>query len=223
MEGDDATCRRLARGAGCAVLSVDYRLAPENRFPAALEDVHAAAVWAREHALLIHGDGGRIAVGGVSAGGNLAAATALLARDRGGPSLVFQLLVCPITDRNFDTDSYLECGNAFRPQRDTMMWFWDHYLNEDSEARNPLAAPLQAPDLAGLPAGHVVVAECDPLRDEGEAYARRLREAGIPVTCVRYPNTIHYVFHLPDRIEKGALAVAEACAALRRAFAEPSR
>ena len=219
----DGTCRRLAKGANCAVVSVDYRLAPEAKFPAAAEDCYAATSWVASNAASLNADPARVAVGGDSAGGNLAAVTALMARDKGGPSLVFQLMVYPVIQRKFDTKSYLDNADGYRLTRQGMIWFWNHYLSDESEATNPYAAPIQAKDLAGLPPALIITAEFDPLRDEGEAYATRLQEAGVPTACTRYDGTIHLFFSMPSAIDKGRQAVEQACSALKAAFArQPS-
>jgi acetyl esterase len=218
LDTADPTARHLTVGGGCLTVSVDYRLAPETKFPGAAEDCYAAAVWAAQHAAQLHGDTSRIAVGGDSAGGNLAAAVSLMARDRNGPPLAFQLLVYPVTDRNFDTPSYAQNAEGYLLTRDSMQWYWGHYLNEASEATHPYAAPLQAEALGGLPAALVITAEFDPLRDEGEAYAQRLQQAGIPTTYSRYDGMIHGFFGMPEPLDKGKQALAEAAAALRQAF-----
>src|SRR5262245_13361078 len=184
-ETHDATCRALTNAAGCIVASVDYRLAPEHKFPAAVEDSYAATRWIADHATSIGADPTRIAVGGDSAGGNLAATVSLAARERGGPPLVFQLLVYPVTDHAYDTPSYKDNADGYFLTRDAMVWFWNHYLDREADGRNPLASPLRARDLQNLPQAFVMTAEYDPLRDEGEAYAKRLREAGVPVTLNR--------------------------------------
>lgn len=220
IEGSDATCRSLANAAGCVVVSVEYRLAPEHKFPAAADDCYAATRWVAENAAAINVDPSRIAVGGVSAGGNLAAVVSLMARDRGGPSLVHQLLVVPVTDRNFETPSYRENAEGYGLTRDSMTWFWNHYLGDEHDARHPYAAPLQAADLRGLPPATVITAEYDPLRDEGAAYAQRLREAGVPVRSICYDGMIHTFFSMASLLVKGRQAVDEAGAALRAAFAQ---
>jgi len=187
----DALCRLLAQTTGCTVVSVDYRLAPEHRFPAAAEDCYAATAWVAEHARELGIRRDRLAVAGDSAGGNLAAAVALMARDRGGPALACQLLIYPITDHVFDTRSYLENAEGYGLARQTMIWFWDQYVPHAADRDNPYAAPLRANDLARLPAAYVLTVEYDPLRDEGEAYAGRLEKAGVPVQSVRLPGMIH--------------------------------
>ena len=215
----DITCRHLAIYSGCKILSVDYRLAPEHKYPAAPEDCYAATKWIAEHAVEFGIDAGRLAVGGDSAGGNLAAVVALMARDRGGPPLAFQLLVYPVTDMDFETQSYREYGGTGEVlPRATMEYFWGHYLNDPSEASEPYASPLRAPDLAGLPPALVITAEVDVLRDEGEAYARRLQDAGVPTTLSRYDGMFHAFFQLPSLLDKGMDAVREAGAALREAL-----
>jgi acetyl esterase/lipase len=222
LETADPTARQLTVGASCVVVSVDYRLAPETKFPGAADDCYAATVWTVQYAPRIHGDPRRIAVGGDSAGGNLAAAVALMARDRGGLSLVFQLLVYPVTARDFDTASYRQNAEGYGLTRDSMRWYWDHYLRHPADASNPYAAPLVAPNLKGQPPALVITAECDPLCDEGEAYAKRLQAAGVPTTYTRYDGMIHGFFGMSAMLDKGKQAVAEACAALRQAFAAGS-
>jgi acetyl esterase len=218
VEGSDSTARALANASGCVVVSVEYRLAPEHKFPAAADDAYAATAWVAEHAAEIGGDPRRVAVGGVSAGGNLAAVVSLMARDRGGPPLCFQLLIIPVTDRNFETLSYSENAEGYGLTRDGMVWFWNHYLSDESEARHPYAAPLRAEHLRDLPPAYVITAEYDPLRDEGEAYAARLREAGVPVAAVRCEGLTHISFGVPS-IERGTQALRDAAEALRAAVA----
>jgi len=219
LESADATARNLTVGAGCLVVSVDYRLAPETKFPGPAEDSYAATQWVRQNAGSINADPRRIAVGGDSAGGNLAAAVCLMARDRGGPDLAFQLLVYPVTDRNFNTESYVNNAEGYQLSRAAMIWYWKHYLADDADASHPYAAPQQAQDLKGLPPALVITAEYDPLRDEGEAYAHSLKAAGVPTVCTRYAGMIHGFFGMAAAIDQGKAAVAEAAAALRRVFA----
>ncbi|MFI5269407.1 MAG: alpha/beta hydrolase, partial [Chloroflexota bacterium] len=174
-------CRNLAYGAGCVVVAVDYRLAPEHRFPAAADDAYAATKCVSDNAFSLGVDPGRRAVVGDSAGGNLAAVVCLMARERDGPPIAQQLLAYPVTDYSFDTPSYTENNSGLGLERATMRWFWEHYLGEDREGSHPYASPLRAPTLAGLPRAIVITCEYDVLRDEGGAYAERLRAEGVPV------------------------------------------
>ena len=215
----DGTARTLANAGECIVVSVDYRLAPEHKFPAAAEDAYAATLWAAQHATSFGGDPERIAVGGDSAGGNLAAVVALMARDRGGPSLVYQLLVYPVTDYGFDTPSYGENAEGYLLTRDSMRWFWGHYLKDEADGADPYASPLRAESLAGLPPALVITAEFDPLRDEGAAYATRLREAGVPVQYSSYEGMIHGFFGMSLMLDKAKQAVREAGDMVKKAFA----
>jgi acetyl esterase len=221
LDTADPVARHLTVGAECVVVSVDYRLAPETKFPGAADDCYAATIWAAQHAARLNGDAEKLAVGGDSAGGNLAAAVALMARDRGGPALVFQLLVYPVMARDFETASYRRHGDGYNLTRDSMRWYWDHYLSDPADASNPYAAPLAAQNLKGLPPALVITAEYDPLCDEGEAYARRLQAAGVPTTYRCYDGMIHGFFGMSAVLDKGKQAVAEACSALRHAFAAP--
>jgi len=218
LASHDSVCRSLANGAGCAVLAIDYRLAPEHRFPAAVDDCYAATEWAAANAATLGADPKRVAVGGDSAGGNLTAVVAQLARDRGAPSLRFQLLVYPATDAGYDTPSYHENATGYLLELDGMRWFYDHYLGGASDRSDPRASPLRTRDLRGLPPALVITAEFDPLRDEGERYAVRLREAGVPVTLHRYDGMIHGFFAMGSVLDQGKLSVAEAAAALRAAL-----
>jgi len=215
----DPVCRRLANATPCAVVSVAYRRAPESPFPAALEDCYAATSWIAEHSAELGLDRDRLAVGGASAGGNLAAAVALLARERGGPALAFQLLVYPPLDHRADTPSLQEPLDPLFFGREDLAWCWSHYLAEPADGDNPLASPLRAQDLCGLPSALVITAELDPLRDQGERYAARLSEAGVPSELVRFDAAVHGFFSKADRFDAAAEAQALAAAALRRAFA----
>ncbi len=223
LETHDGLCRTLANAAGCVVASVDYRLAPEHKFPAAPEDAYAATRWVAENAGQIGGDPQRVAVGGDSAGGNLAAVVALMARDRGGPQLVFQLLIYPATDSACDTVSCRENAEGYLLTLETMRWFWNHYLSSDTDRGNPYAAPLRAPDMRGLPPALVLTAEFDPLRDEGEAYAARLRAAGVPVQFKRYDGMIHGFFGMGALVDQARTAMEEVAAGLQAAFSSPPR
>ncbi|MDO3705296.1 alpha/beta hydrolase [Micromonospora sp. C28SCA-DRY-2] len=211
----DGICRRLANAVPCQVVTVGYRLAPEHPFPAAVHDCHAASRWLAAHPEQFDLDPARVAVGGDSAGGNLAAAVTLLARDRGGPRLAAQLLVYPNTDQTAtapgDDDPLLF-------NRHSVAWYRRHYLPDPAAARDPLASPLLAPDLTGLPPALVVTAEHDPLREQGERYAHRLRAAGVPTTLTRYPGMIHGFFAMPGVFDDGRRAQDEAAAFLRGRF-----
>lgn len=219
LDTADWQSRAVCDGAGCIVASVDYRLAPEHRFPAAAEDCYAATVWAQREAAALGGEPGRLAVVGDSAGGNLAAAVALLARDRGGPALKLQALVYPATDGlSFDTPSYRDNADGYLLTAAAMRWFWNHYADEADRA-SPYASPLRAHDLANLPPALVLTAEFDPLRDEGEAYAARLEAAGNQVECVRFDGLIHGFFAHGQAIPSSRPGMNKVCAALRAAFA----
>lgn len=218
LDSHDGLCRGIANGAGAAVVSVDYRLAPEHRFPAAVDDCFAATCWVAEHAGELGIDGSRIAVAGDSAGGNLAAAVSLMARDRGGPALAFQLLVYPCLDPDLATPSHREHAEGFFLTRSGMRWYWDQYLGSPEDARHPYAAPSRAPDHSGLPPAPVITAQHDPLRDEGEAYAARLAEAGVAATARRYDGMFHGFFSFGAVLDAARAANDEAIAALRAAL-----
>ncbi len=221
LDTHDGTTRALAKLIDGIVVSVDYRLAPEHKFPAAIDDAYAAAAWVVENAASIGGDPERVAIGGDSAGGNLTACVALKARDLGKPRLVHQLLVYPVTDARFDTQSYRDNAEGYFLTRSDMEWFWNHYLRGPEDANDPYASPLRAKDLRGLPPATVITAEFDPLRDEGEAYAARLKEVGVPTELKRYDGVIHGFFSMGDLVAKGKLAMEEATEALRRSFRKP--
>ena len=214
----DAPCRRLANAAGCVVVSVDYRLAPEHKFPIPAEDCYTATRHVAENAAAFGADRDRIAVGGDSAGGNLAAAVTIMARDRGGPRLSFQLLIYPATDFAFDTPSYRAYAEGFGLTRKAARWYWSQYLPRPEDAANPLASPLRAQDLRNLPPARVITAEYDPLRDEGEAYAARLRAAGVRAEVRRFDGQIHGFFSMCGIMDQGKAAIDDAAAALREAW-----
>jgi len=216
LDSIDPVCRRLARRAGCLVVSVDYRLAPEHPFPAAVDDAWAALRWAADHAGSLGGDPDRLGVAGTSAGGNLAAATALRARGAGGPDLAQQALLYPITDRAFDTDSYAENADGPLLTRADMEWFWERYLRSPVDGHNPFASPLRARELSGVAPATVVTAGADPLRDEGRAYADRLDGAGVSVARHHYPEMAHGFLSFVDDVP----AADEAFDALARAVCE---
>ena len=215
IETYDGNARRICVGAGCIVVSVEYRVAPENKFPAAPEDCYSATVWASENAASIHGDARRIAVCGDSAGGNLSTVVCMMARDKGGPEIRFQSLRCPVTHRNFGP---LTVDRELTP-RSGRDWWWKQYLADEADAQDPYACPMAAHDLKGLPPALIITAEYDELRDEGEAYARMLQDAGVPTACVRYEGMFH-VFHMyPAYIDKAREALEQEFAMLREAFA----
>ena len=218
-ETHDTATHNLCAGADCVVVSVDYRKAPEHKFPAAVEDAYAVLQWCAGNAGELHIDASRIAVGGDSAGGNLAIVAALMARDAGGPSLCLQLLVYPLTDYRCSSDSYRRYATGFGLlEEQTMLWFKDHYLRSDADAEDWRASPLLASDFSGLPTTLVITAECDVLHDEGEALVKELGAAGNAVTHTDYAGMIHGFFPMGDAVDKSVAAQAEACAALRKAF-----
>ncbi|HLG73159.1 MAG TPA: alpha/beta hydrolase [Chloroflexota bacterium] len=209
-------CRNLAQHAGCTVIAVDYREAPEHRFPAAADDAYAAAAWAAANAAELGVDASRLAVGGESAGGNLAAVVCLMARDRGGPAIKQQWLAYPVMDYSFDRPSYAEVGEGYGLEKASMEWFWNHYLGPDSDGSNPYASPLRAQSLAGLPPAIVVTCEFDPLRDEGNAYADRLSREGVPVELRCVPGVNHAFLSMP--VDAAAAAYDEIGRLLRAGF-----
>jgi acetyl esterase len=221
IESSDGLCRMLANSSGCIVVSVDYRLAPEHRFPAAVDDAFAATLWAAENASSFGGDPSRIAVSGDSAGGNLAAVVAQNARDRGNPAIQFQLLIYPVTDGACNTPSYSENAEGYFLTRDGMQWFWNHYVPNKADRSRPSASPLRASNFANLPPALVITAEYDPLRDEGERYAEQLRAAGTPVQLTRYSGMIHGFFTMSGLLDQGKTAMRQTAAALRTALKMP--
>jgi acetyl esterase len=217
LDTHDGTCRAISRRSGAVVVSVDYRLAPENKFPAAVEDCEAATRWVAANAAGLNIDPARLSVGGDSAGGNLAAVVARRLRDSGGPALVLQILLYPVTDiRVTDTPSMREFGDGSFLSRSGMEWFRDQYLRAQADASNPDASPLLASDLSNVPPALIQTAECDPLCSEGEAYANRLREAGVPVTYTCYPGMIHAFVAMPGVIPVAYKAFDEIAAAIRQ-------
>ncbi|KUI37939.1 esterase [Mycobacterium sp. IS-1590] len=196
LDSHDGLCRNLANLLSAVVISVDYRLAPESRWPAAAEDVYAATCWAGEHAAEFGGDPDRLAVAGDSAGGNLAAVTSLMARDRGGPTLSAQLLIYPMIAADFETESYRLYGKGFYNPRPALQWYWDQYVPSPDDRSHPYASPLQA-RLDDLPPAVVVIAGHDPLRDEGVAYADALEAAGVPVARCPFDGGIHGFMTMP--------------------------
>lgn len=214
----DNVCRALANGAGCLVASVDYRLAPEHKFPAAVDDTYAATAWIAEHAAEWGADPARVAVGGDSAGGLLSAVVTQLARDRSGPRLAFQLLVYPGTDWDLDFPSVRELASGYLLERESIAWFRSQYLRSDADEDDPRASPLRAERLDGLPPAFVVTAEYDPIKDYGTRYVDRLSEAGVAVEHRHYPGTIHAFLSLAGALDAGKAALDDCAAALRTAF-----
>ncbi|MEO3756888.1 alpha/beta hydrolase [Mycobacterium sp. B14F4] len=196
LDSHDGLCRSLANLIPAVVVSVAYRLAPEHRWPAAAEDVYAATRWAADNAAELGADPDRIVVGGDSAGGNLAAVTAVMARDSGGPGLAAQLLLYPMIAANFDTESYRLYGRGFYNPRPALQWYWDQYVPSDTDRTHPYASPLQA-HLDGLPPAVVVIAGHDPLRDEGIAYADALEAAGVSTIRCAFDGGIHGFMTMP--------------------------
>jgi len=210
----DAVCRALCVESGARLVSVDYRLAPEHPFPAAADDAYDAFVWVAQN---LAGDG-PLVVAGDSAGGNLAAVTALRARDESGPAIALQLLVYPVVDHDMTTGSYAQFADApLLLNKLGMVWFWDHYAPDVADRSHPHASPLLASDHSGLPPAYVVIAGFDPLRDEGLAYAAKLEAAGVPVTVRRFDDQIHAFFGMINMMESANTAVSEAGAAIRAA------
>lgn len=218
IETYDGVCRKLTNAAQCITVSVDYRLAPEHKFPAAVDDAYEATRWVAENCAAFNGDPKRVAVGGDSAGGCLTTVVSLLARDLGGPALVYQVLIYPTTDLRGQTASIEEMGDGYLLTREDMIYFTNHYLNSEDEKLDPRASPLLAPDLRGLPPALVITGEFDPLRDEGEMYAARLKEAGVPVTATRYDGMIHLFLMMSGMMDQSKQAFAQIGAELRKAF-----
>ena len=219
LDSHDNVCRSLVNRANCIIVSVDYRMGPEHKFPAAVVDAYDATAWVANHAGEIGGDPGRVAVCGDSAGGNLATVTALQARNRKGPNLKFQALIYPVTDATNSLPSYEENGEGYLLTKDTMQWFIRHYIGEDQDKKHPYLSPLFEKDLSGLPPALVITAEFDPLRDDGVEYAKRLEEAGVPTKHTLYPGMLHGFFSLSSVFSDAAVALDEVAAGLRGAFA----
>jgi acetyl esterase len=217
LDSHDDICRQICKRAHTVVVSVDYRLAPEHKFPAAPDDCYAATCWVAQHASLFGGDPARLVVAGDSAGGNLAAVVSLRARDESGPAIKAQVLLYPVTDHvSVMRKSYEERATGYGLTREAMQWFWGHYLAKPEDGAHPHASPLRAKSLAGLPPAYVVTAEYDPLRDEGEAYAKALETAKVPTQLIRYPDLNHGFLFWVGFIGSVTVAMDAACDWLRR-------
>ncbi|MGJ9457851.1 alpha/beta hydrolase [Oceanobacillus sp. CF4.6] len=214
LEVIDPIMRWITNETSTMVVSLDYRLAPEYKFPIPVEDCYTGTKWVAENIQKYNGDPKRIAVGGDSAGGNLAAVVPLMAKDRGGPEISLQILLYPVTDYDTTTDSYIQNGKGNYLETPAMHWFNDNYLNNEDDKENPYAAPLKAKDLSGLPPALVFTAEHDVLRDEGEEYVNRLRKAGVPVEHTRFDGQIHGFFWMPTIMDDAHKALEQ----IKKAF-----
>jgi acetyl esterase len=217
LDSHDALCRDIANRIPAVVVSVDYRLAPEHRWPAAADDVYAVIRWAARNASDLGGDPDRLAVGGDSAGGNLAAVTALMARDRGDPPLAAQFLIYPVLAANFQNESYRLFGRGFYNPKPALQWYWDQYVPSVADRAHPYATPINA-DLRGLAPAVIVIAGHDPLRDEGLAFGAALQDAGVPTVQLRYDGGIHGFMTMPmlDLAHRARQEAADALAGVLR-------
>ena len=218
LDTADAVCRGLCNAANCIVVSVDYRLAPEHAYPAAVEDAYAATCWLADHATELGGSD-KLAVTGESAGGNLAAVVALKARDENGPSIAYQLLAYPVVDHDMSRPSYADNREGYLLETDLMVWFWNHYCPDTARRSEPDASPLRATSLAGLPPAMVLTAEFDPLRDEGNAYAKRLADSGVAAESVCCDGLIHDFLATAELFECSKAPFDRAAVALKAALA----
>jgi acetyl esterase len=218
LDSYDALCRTLANASGCRLIAVDYRLAPEHPFPAAVEDCYAALQWTEANASAIGVDPNRIAVAGDSAGGNLAAVMALLAQEKGKPHIAFQLLIYPSTSFRHDAPSVLAFGSGYGLNQAAIEWCVSHYIPKEADRGDIRLSPLAAADLKGLPPAYVVTAGFDPLHDEGAAYADKLKAAGVPVAHVDYPSMIHGFFNMQGLVPLAGEAIAAAAGAVKEAL-----
>jgi len=219
LDSHDAMARRMANTSGCIVVATDYRLAPEYRFPTAANDCYAALCWAAENASTFGGDPSRLAVFGDSAGGNLAAAVAQMARDTGTPNLRLQILAYPVIDAACDTTSHRTIGRDYMLWTEEVQWTWQQYLSKPADGDHPYASPSRAASLAGLAPALVITPEFDPLRDEGEAYARALDAAGVPTQHTRYDGMFHSFLTFTNLLPAADRAHEQIADALRSAFA----
>lgn len=219
LKSHDCVCRTLCMEAQCIVISVDYRLAPEHKYPAAVDDCFTATQWIANNAISLGGDPQRIAVGGDSAGGNLAAVVCIKAREAGGPQLVHQLLIYPGTDMSCSFPSHKKFAQGYRLTSELIDWFYQQYFEPDSDTDSWLASPLNADDLSGLPPAFVLSAGFDPLQDEDKAYADKLDQAGVPVKYSHYEGMLHGFIAMPGLFDKAKEALSECAVELRKAFA----
>lgn len=219
LDTEDTTCRGLCRRAGAVVVSVDYRLAPETRYPGAVEDCYAVTAWAVEHANELGIDASKIATSGTSAGGNLSGAVAMMARDRGGPRIAHQVLFCPVIDADFDRPSYIANAKDYGLTRDSMIWFWNHYTGDGNDRFEPYASLLRAQDLSGLPDATIIAAEYDPLVDEAVAYADALKASGVKTRCTVYEGMTHGFNNRVGVIDAAKEALDEAAEGIKESFA----
>ena len=219
LDAYDSSCRALTNMAHCVVVSVDYRQAPEHKFPGPTEDAYAATQYVMSHAADFHVDAKHVTVGGESAGGNLAAVVCMMARDRGGMMPSYQLLIYPVTDYAFDTDSYRENANAFPLDRASMTWFFDKYLTTSAEGVNPYISILRG-DVSKLPPATVITAEIDPLRSDGKAYAEKLKAGGVPVKYMEYKGVTHEFFGMGAVVDTAKRAEHFAAEGLQSSFAQ---
>ena len=218
VDTHDGLCRILANGSGCAVISVEYRLSPEAKHPAAVDDAVAAVEWVEKNAAQLSVDPNRLAVGGDSAGGDLAAVVAQIAKEKGGPKLAFQMLLFPVTQIGEETTSLREYAENYFLERKTLDWFYGHYLPADADRKDPRISPLAAKDVSGLPPAYVMLAGFDPLHDEGLAYAEKLRAAGVAVTVADYPDMVHDFIYLQAVLPQASEALNAAATALKGAL-----
>jgi len=221
LDTHEGLCRMLGNASGCRVISVAYRLAPEHKFPAAVEDAYAAVCWVAGHARELGIDGNRVAVGGDSAGGNLSAVVCQLIKERGGPKLALQVLLYPATKTDVDTPSRLALAEGYLLEKKSIEWFMKQYIALGTDPIDARLAPLLATDFSGLPPAHIHTAEFDPLVDEGQAYAQKLAAAGVAVEYTCHPGMIHHFFCLAGAIPYARTAIADAGGAIKRALAPP--
>jgi acetyl esterase/lipase len=218
LDTHDGLCRMFANEAGVRVIAVNYRLAPEAKFPAAVDDALAALAWIETNAASLGVDANSVAVGGDSAGGTLAAVVTQLTKQKGTPKIAFQILLFPVTDLSAETPSIREFAEGHFLERATLHWFRDNYLPADADRTDPRVSPLLAQDFSGLPPAYILVAGCDPLHDEGVAYAEKLKAAGVNVTLVDYPGLVHDFIYMQTILPQAPEAVKAAAAALKGAL-----